>query len=113
MTTVSQSDWLTAGEAAEYLKVKKRSLLLWVRQGKVKAYALSGTKRRIWRFRREDLDTALFGMWYHLRRRPCSTEGDWNEKSTESKSRSQRSPRHLGVFSGDRRKTHYEEARKP
>ena len=60
MTTALQSDWLTAGEAAEYLKVKKRSLLLWVRQGKVKAYALSGTKRRIWRFRREDLDSALF-----------------------------------------------------
>jgi excisionase family DNA binding protein len=60
MTTFPQSDWLTVGEAAEYLKVKKRSLLLWVRQGKVKAYALSGTKRRIWRFRREDLDSALF-----------------------------------------------------
>ena len=60
MNAIPQSDWLTAGEAAEYLKVKKRSLLLWVRQGKVKAYALSGTKRRIWRFRREDLDSALF-----------------------------------------------------
>jgi excisionase family DNA binding protein len=60
MTTIPQSDWLTAGEAAEYLKVKKRSLLLWVREGKIKAYALSGTKRRVWRFRREDLDSALF-----------------------------------------------------
>jgi len=60
MNTDPQSNWLTASEAAEYLKVKPRSLLLWVRQGKVKAYALSGTKRRIWRFRREDLDTALF-----------------------------------------------------
>ena len=60
MITIPQSDWLTASEAAEYLKVKKRSLLLWVRRGKVKAYALSGTKRRIWRFRREDLDSALF-----------------------------------------------------
>lgn len=54
-----QSDWLTTEEAAEYLKVKPRSLLLWVRQGRVQAYALSGTKRRIWRFLREDLDTAL------------------------------------------------------
>jgi excisionase family DNA binding protein len=59
MTSFPQSDWLTAGEAAEYLKVKPRSLLLWVRQGKVKAFALSGTKRRIWRFRREDLDSSL------------------------------------------------------
>jgi excisionase family DNA binding protein len=54
-----QSDWLTAEEAASYLKVKPRSLLLWVRQGRVQAYALSGTKRRTWRFRRQDLDTAL------------------------------------------------------
>ena len=60
MNTPQKSDWLTANEAAEYLKVKKRSLLLWVRQGKVKAYALAGTKRRVWRFRREDLDCALF-----------------------------------------------------
>jgi len=31
----------------------------WVRQGKVKAFALSGTRRRIWRFRRGDLDSTL------------------------------------------------------
>jgi excisionase family DNA binding protein len=54
-----QSEWLTAVEAAIYLKVKVRTLLLWVRQGKVKAFALSGTKRRVWRFRRQDLDAAL------------------------------------------------------
>lgn len=53
------NDWLTAIEAAQYLKVKVRTLLLWVRQGKVKAFALSGTKRRVWRFRRQDLDAAL------------------------------------------------------
>jgi excisionase family DNA binding protein len=59
MSTLPQSDWLTAAESAAYLKVKPRTLLLWVRQRKVKAYALSGTKRRIWRFRKEDLDSAL------------------------------------------------------
>jgi excisionase family DNA binding protein len=59
MSDAPQSEWLTTEEAAAYLKVKPRSLLLWVRQGKVKAYALSGTKRRIWRFRKEDLDSAL------------------------------------------------------
>jgi excisionase family DNA binding protein len=59
MGELTQSDWLTATEAAAYLKVKPRSLLLWVRQGKIKAYALSGTKRRVWRFRKEDLDAAL------------------------------------------------------
>ncbi len=52
-------DWLTVAEAARYLQVKPRTLLLWVRQGKVQAYALSGTQRRIWRFRRADLDSAL------------------------------------------------------
>ena len=57
--TTAQSEWLTAVEAAGYLKVKVRTLLLWVRQGKVKAFALSGTKRRVWRFRKNDLDTML------------------------------------------------------
>jgi len=37
------AEWLTAVEAAQHLKIKVRTLLLWVRQGKVKAFALSGT----------------------------------------------------------------------
>ena len=53
------SEWLTASEAAAYLKVKVRTLLLWVRQGKVKGFALSGAKRHVWRFRRADLDAIL------------------------------------------------------
>jgi len=40
-------------------RIKPRTLLLWVRQGKMKAFALSGTKRRVWRFRQMDLDAAL------------------------------------------------------
>jgi excisionase family DNA binding protein len=59
MATALQSEWMTTEEAAAYLKVKPRSLLLWVRQGKLPAYALSGTRRRVWRFRREDLDAAV------------------------------------------------------
>jgi excisionase family DNA binding protein len=55
----SHWEWLTATEAAAYLKVKVRTLLLWVRQGKVKGFALSGTKRRVWRFRQADLDSVL------------------------------------------------------
>lgn len=58
-SNVPSSEWLTAAEAAAYLKVKKRTLLLWVRQGKIPANALSGTKRRVWRFRQFDLDKAL------------------------------------------------------
>jgi excisionase family DNA binding protein len=57
--TLLQSEWLTAAEAAGYLKIKVRTLLLWVRQGKVKGFALSGTKRRVWRFRKSDLDMML------------------------------------------------------
>jgi excisionase family DNA binding protein len=59
---ICQSEWLTPVEAARYLKVKVRTLLLWVRQGKVKAFALSGTKRRVWRFRLQDLDAALLEL---------------------------------------------------
>lgn len=59
METMIQSEWLTANEAANHLKVKPRTLLRWVRQGKVKAFALSGIQRRAWRFRQADLDAAL------------------------------------------------------
>ena len=59
LETMIQSEWLTANEAANHLKVKPRTLLLWVRQGKVKAFALSGIQRRVWRFRQVDLDAAL------------------------------------------------------
>ena len=55
----SLSGWLTASEAAEYLKVEPRSLLLWARQGKVKGFTLSGTRRHVWRFRQLDLDGML------------------------------------------------------
>jgi len=53
------SEWLTANEAAHYLKVKTRTLLLWARQGKVKGYTLSGLTRHVWRFRQADLDATL------------------------------------------------------
>lgn len=51
--------WMTAAEAARYLKVRPRTVLAWARQGKLKAYTLSGTRRITWRFRLCDLDTAL------------------------------------------------------
>ena len=53
------TEWLTADEAAQHLKVKTRTILLWVRQGKVKGYPLSGTRRRVWRFQRSDLNAML------------------------------------------------------
>ena len=59
--SVSRPEWLTAAEVAAYLKVQTRTVLLWTRQGKMKAYALSGTKRRVWRYLRSDVDSLLFG----------------------------------------------------
>lgn len=57
--TPLNSVWLTAHEAASYLKVDHRTLLAWARQGKVKGFTLSGTKRHVWRFRQLDLDAML------------------------------------------------------
>lgn len=53
------SEWMTAGEAAAYVRTKPRTLLKWVREGSIKAWPLHGAKRRTWRFRKEDLDAAL------------------------------------------------------
>jgi len=51
--------WLTAREAAQYLSVEPRTVLLWTRQGKLRGFKLSGTKRHVWRFRYCDLDAML------------------------------------------------------
>ena len=50
---------MNAKEAAAYLRIDPRTLLRWTREGKVRGFALSGTTRRVWRFRREDLDAKL------------------------------------------------------
>ena len=55
------TEWLTATEAAEYLKVKPRTLLLWTRRGRIKGFPLSGMRRRVWRFRIADLDASVLG----------------------------------------------------
>jgi excisionase family DNA binding protein len=55
----TESEWLTAREAANYLHVKPRTILLWARQGHIKGYRLSGSARVTWRFRRSDLDATL------------------------------------------------------
>lgn len=58
-TAQRQSEWLTATEAASYLRIKPRTILLWARQGHIKGYILSGTARVTWRFLRSDLDATL------------------------------------------------------
>lgn len=59
ISPTTTTEWLTASEAARYLRVEARTVLLWVRQGKIRGYALSGMKRHVWRFRQADLDAAL------------------------------------------------------
>jgi excisionase family DNA binding protein len=43
----AMNEWLTSREAAEYLKIKPRTLGVWARQGKVPAHKLSGLHRCI------------------------------------------------------------------
>ena len=57
--TTVQIEWLTAKEAAAYLKVKPRTLLLWARESKVPSHRLSGVERCVWRFLRTELDAML------------------------------------------------------
>ena len=51
MSLTSQIEWLTAKEAAQYVKVKPRTLLQWARERKIPAHRLSGMQRCVWRFR--------------------------------------------------------------
>ncbi len=52
-------EWMTANEAAAYLKVKPCTLLQWARQLKVPGHRLHGTRRCVWRFLRSELDAIL------------------------------------------------------
>jgi excisionase family DNA binding protein len=53
------SPWLTAKEAAQYLKVSPRTIVEWARSGKVIGHTLSGFERHVWRFRIDELDAIL------------------------------------------------------
>jgi excisionase family DNA binding protein len=59
MNGLPQSEWLTAAEAAAYLKVKPRTILQWAKHGKIRGHVLSGHQRCTWRFLRSDLDDKL------------------------------------------------------
>jgi excisionase family DNA binding protein len=59
MNTFTQSEWLTAREAAVYLKVAHRTILEWAKSGRIPAHRLSGTLRCTWRFRASELDAAM------------------------------------------------------
>ncbi|MBI3477393.1 MAG: helix-turn-helix domain-containing protein [Acidobacteria bacterium] len=59
MRTLVQSEWLTAREAAAYLKVAHRTILEWAKKGVIPAHRLSGALRVTWRFRADELDGAM------------------------------------------------------
>src|SRR5262249_58795822 len=54
-----ENQWLTANEAAEYLRVQPRTVLKWAKEGSVPAHRLSGCKRVTWRFLKSELDAML------------------------------------------------------
>jgi excisionase family DNA binding protein len=51
--------WLNANEAAQYLRVKPRTILKWAKTGQIPAHPLSGSKRVTWRFLKSELDAML------------------------------------------------------
>lgn len=59
MSQAPHSKWLTASEAAQYLKVKPRTLLQWARERRIPAHRLSGIRRCVWRFLMPELDAML------------------------------------------------------
>ena len=59
MSVFIQSEWLTALEAAHYLKVAHRTILEWAKKGLVPAHRLSGSARITWRFLASELDGAM------------------------------------------------------
>lgn len=54
-----ETQWLTATEAALYLKVKPRTVLAWAKQGRIPGHPLSGSRRITWRFLKSELDAML------------------------------------------------------
>ena len=72
-----QSEWLTATEAAQYLKVQPRTILKWAKQGSIPAHRLSGAQRVTWRFLKSELDRAMLSP-----PTVCSNERMGDEKST-------------------------------
>lgn len=54
-----ETEWLTAMEAAQYLKVQPRTVLKWAKEGRIPAHRLSGSRRVTWRFLKSELDRAM------------------------------------------------------
>ncbi len=57
--TIPSEVFVDAGEAARFLKVNRRTLLQWSRQGVLPAHPLSGGSRKTWRFLLSELASWL------------------------------------------------------
>ena len=53
--------WLTVTEAADHLRVARRTVLLWAKTNHIPAHRLSGAKRISWRFLASELDAFIRG----------------------------------------------------
>ena len=56
-----ESPWLDVVQAAQYLRVKPKTLYNWKSQGKIKTYSTFGSAKGGLRFLKTDLDKVLNG----------------------------------------------------
>ena len=49
-----QAEWFRVGEAAEYLRVSKRTIYRWASEGRLPTYIIGERRHR--RYRKDDLD---------------------------------------------------------
>jgi excisionase family DNA binding protein len=55
------TQWMNTVEAAAYLRVAHRTVLLWAKTGRIPAHKLSGGQRVTWRFCADELDAYMNG----------------------------------------------------
>ena len=53
-STVIQMEWFTVEEAARYLRVSRRTIYKWTKEGKLPTYVIGDRRHR--RYRKSDLD---------------------------------------------------------
>lgn len=53
-STVIQMEWFTVEEAAKYLRVSRRTIYKWTKEGKLPTYIIGDRRHR--RYRKSDLD---------------------------------------------------------
>jgi excisionase family DNA binding protein len=57
--TAANSPWMNAREAAQYLRVAHRTVLIWAKEGRIPCHRLSGTLHVTYRFLASELDAML------------------------------------------------------